>query len=71
MLRGSMSFGMIRFLKRIFDPQFLVSPEHLKGSIPRMKEAYRNCLSLAWPSALESVLVALVSSVDTLSLIHI
>ena len=57
---------MFRFFKRIFDPQFLVSSEHVKGPLPGMGEVYRNCLSLAWPSALESVLIALVSSVDTM-----
>ena len=57
---------MFRILKRFFDPEALVHPALAKGPLPCMQEAYRNCLSLAWPSALESVLIALVSSVDTM-----
>ena len=57
---------MFRFLKRIFDPAGFVAPSLVKGPLPTMREAYGNCLALAWPSALESVLIALVSSVDTM-----
>ncbi len=57
---------MFRILKRFFDPEALVHSALAKGPLPCMQEAYRNCLSLAWPSALESVLIALVSSVDTM-----
>lgn len=44
----------------------MVTPSLIKGELPEPKEAYTRCLRLAWPSALESVLVALVSSVDTM-----
>ena len=57
---------MIRSFTHFFEPETLVSPRHRKGPLPTAGEAYRRSLSLAWPSALESVLVALVSSVDTM-----
>lgn len=48
------------------------SCEHLSrgieilGSVPSTKELYQNALHIAWPSAAESVLVSLVSSIDTM-----
>lgn len=44
----------------------MVAPSLIRGELPSAKEAYGRCLSIAWPSAIESVLVALVSSVDTM-----
>ena len=46
-----------------------ISCEHLGrkiqflGPVPSTKEAYRTALRIAWPSATETVLVSLVSSV--------
>lgn len=48
------------------------SCEHLSrgieilGPVPSTKELYQNALHIAWPSAAESVLVSLVSSIDTM-----
>ena len=44
----------------------MVAPSLIRGELPSAKGAYGKCLSIAWPSAIESVLVALVSSVDTM-----
>lgn len=38
----------------------------MKGPLPSTKEVYQRALHIAWPSAAESVLVSLVSSVDTI-----
>lgn len=38
----------------------------LQGPLPSTKEIYQRTLRIAWPSALETVLVGLVSSIDTI-----
>ena len=53
-------------LKKLFSPKEMVAPSLIRGELPSAKQAYGRCLSIAWPSAVESVLVALVSSVDTM-----
>ncbi len=58
-----MASGLI---DKLFTPKNMVAPSLIRGELPSAKEAYGKSLSLAWPSALESVLVALVSSVDTM-----
>lgn len=57
---------MAGIIDKIFTPKNMVAPSLVKGELPSAKEAYGRCLSIAWPSAVESVLVALVSSVDTM-----
>ncbi len=58
---------MLERIKRFFDPLHMVYPPSLiRGGLPGFQEAYGRSLNLAWPSAIESVLVALVSSVDTM-----
>lgn len=58
--------SMLEKIKRFFTPEHMVAPSLVQGGLPSVKEGYSRSLSLAWPSALESVLVALVSSVDTM-----
>ena len=53
-------------IDKLFSPKKMVAPSLVKGELPYAKQAYGTCLSIAWPSAIESVLVALVSSVDTM-----
>ncbi len=57
---------MLKFLKRFFDPSHMVGKEIAQGPVPSAKEAYGRMLSLAWPSAVESVLICLTGSVDTM-----
>ena len=57
---------MLKFLKRFFDPSRMVSDDIVRGPIPSVKEAYGRMISLAWPSAVESVLICLTGSVDTM-----
>ena len=57
---------MAGVIDRLFTPKNMVAPSLVKGELPSAKQAYGKCLSTAWPSAIESVLVALVSSVDTM-----
>lgn len=53
---------MIAFL----DCQKMISKEKQLGPIPNNHEIYRKAFQIAWPSALESVLVALIGAVDTM-----
>ena len=57
---------MAGVIDKLFTPKNMVAPSLVKGELPSAKQAYGKCLSIAWPSATESVLVALVSSVDTM-----
>ncbi len=43
----------------------MVPADRICGELPTTKQAYRNNIAIAWPSALEYFLVALISAVDT------
>ena len=51
-------------LQRLFDPLRKLNPSYIKGEIPSVKDLYKRALKIAWPSALEAILVALVGAVD-------
>lgn len=55
-----------QLVRRLFSCRFMVKPAAVKGEIPPTTAIYQNMFRVAWPSALESVLVALISSVDTM-----
>ncbi|OQB24483.1 MAG: Multidrug resistance protein NorM [Firmicutes bacterium ADurb.Bin182] len=55
-----------QFIKRIFNPKYMIKPSLLKGGLPTAREAYGQLLTLAWPAALEGVLVSLIGSADTI-----
>lgn len=57
---------MTKQITNIFSVKSMLKPEQIVGSIPQSKTIYRNFIKVAWPSALEALLVALVSSVDTI-----
>lgn len=42
----------------------MIKPEQRLGDIPKSKEIYMTAIDVAWPSALEAVLVQLIASVD-------
>ncbi|NLB62439.1 MAG: MATE family efflux transporter [Clostridiales bacterium] len=52
------------FLRNLFLPEYMVKPSMRLGEIPSFKQAYKTSLSMAWPSAIEALLVALISSFD-------
>lgn len=54
----------LKILKRFFSSEYMVKPEQRVGNIPSSKEVYKTAIEIAWPSALEAVLVQLISSVD-------
>ncbi len=56
----------VRMLSRFYSVSHMLKPDQWQGEIPQSGEMYRNMLRLAWPSALESILISLIGSVDTM-----
>lgn len=55
---------MVKLLERFYTTDRMLKPGQALGKIPTTREAYKKNFSIAWPSALEAVLVSLVASVD-------
>ena len=51
-------------LKRLFLVENMLKPKDVRGDLPTTKEVYKKTFDMAWPSALEAVLVALISAFD-------
>ncbi len=47
-----------------FQWQKMISPEQIVGEMPTNKEIYQKTFNIAWPSAVESILIALIYAVD-------
>ncbi len=48
-----------------FTVKGMIKPQLVTGELPPTKDVYRNFFNVAWPSAVESLLVALIGFVDT------
>lgn len=57
---------MISGIKNPFLVQNMLKSESWLGDIPGTKEIYRTFCSIAWPATVETVLVSLIGSVDTI-----
>lgn len=44
----------------------MLKPNQRQGALPTSKEVYQSTYNMAWPSALEAILVSLIGSVDTI-----
>jgi putative MATE family efflux protein len=55
---------MLHWLQKLFLIKYMVKPSFIQGELPTTRRAYRTNFNIAWPSALESLLVSLISSVD-------
>jgi len=44
----------------------MIKAQQVTGDLPASKNVYRNFFKMAWPSAMEALLVGLVGSVDTM-----
>ena len=53
----------MRLAERLLSCRQMVKPEQLRGEIAPSKEIYKRTLQMAWPAAIESVLVTLVGAV--------
>ncbi len=56
----------VRRLRRLYAPEYMVSESLKAGEIPPSSEVYSTALRLVWASALEMLLVSLVSMADTI-----
>lgn len=55
---------MTSLINRVYSNKYMVKPEDIVGEIPSDREVYKTATEVAWPSALEAVLVQLISSAD-------
>lgn len=53
-------------MKKFFTVSGMIKPNQIIGELPPTKAIYNNFFRMAWPSALEALLVGLVSAVDTM-----
>ena len=53
-------------MKKFFTVSSMIKPNQIIGDLPPTKSIYNNFLKMAWPSALEALLVGLISAVDTM-----
>ncbi|NMP37435.1 MAG: MATE family efflux transporter [Clostridiales bacterium] len=56
---------MTAFVKKLFEPDKLIKASDWVGEKPGTREVYSTLWRVAWPSALESVLVGLIAFFDT------
>lgn len=56
----------LKILLNFLKIKGMIKPEQVLGDLPSTKSVYTNFLKLAWPSALEALLVSLVSAIDTM-----
>lgn len=57
---------MKKLLAKVFSIQGMLKPNQIVGELPTTKEAYKRTFDMAWPSAIEAVLVSLIGSMDTM-----
>ncbi len=55
----------MQLLKRFFSTEYMIRSEYQKGPLPSNKEAYGKVFAIALPAILESVLISMISVVDT------
>ena len=56
----------MKIMKKFFTVSGMIKPNQRLGDLPTTKTIYTNFIKMAWPSALEALLVGLVSAVDTM-----
>lgn len=56
----------MQLVERLLSPKYMVKPQQICGEIAPGRDIYRRTLQMAWPAAIESILVALVGAVDTM-----
>lgn len=57
---------MKKLLRKIFSIQSMMGKTGISSDLPTSKEAYKRSFDMAWPSAVEAVLVSLIGSIDTM-----
>lgn len=54
----------MNWLKNMFRWQSMIKKEDIVGDVPSNREIYKKTFDIAWPSAVESVLISLIGAVD-------
>ncbi|MPM67785.1 putative FMN/FAD exporter YeeO [bioreactor metagenome] len=54
----------MNFILKLFRWQSMIKADEVVGVIPNNKKIYKKTFDIAWPSALESVFIALIGAVD-------
>lgn len=54
----------MNIVEKFFNPLLSFNQKDLKGEVPPIKDLYLRTIKIAWPSALEGVLISLISAVD-------
>ncbi len=57
---------LISKILNFFTVKAMIKPQLIVGDLPPTKTVYKSFLHVAWPSAIESLLVGLIGSVDTI-----
>ena len=57
---------LIQKIRQFFSVRHMIRPDQMQGELPASKEMYQRFMTMAWPSAVEAVLVGLVGAVDTM-----
>lgn len=54
----------MNLIKKLATWEGILKPKDIKGEMPSNKAIYRRTFDIAWPSALENVLIALIGAID-------
>lgn len=54
----------MNFIKKFFTVETLIPPQHRIQTLPSTQEVYEKTLRIAWPSAMEAILISLIGAVD-------
>jgi len=54
----------MNFIKKFFAVETLIPPQHRIQALPTTQEVYERTLRIAWPSAMEAILISLIGAVD-------
>jgi putative MATE family efflux protein len=56
---------LLKQVNHLFSINGMIKPNQIQGNLPQTKEIYKTFLKVAWPSAIEALLVALIGTIDT------
>ncbi len=54
----------MNLFQRVFSVEALTPQHHMNDELPSTKEVYETTLKMAWPSAMEAVLISLIGAMD-------
>ncbi len=57
---------MKAFFTKLISVRYMLKPQQKSGELPTSRDVYDTFYRMAWPSAIEAVLISLIGSVDTM-----